>query len=220
MRLVRSWPQCSDHTHKEFSRFSYTLTKGLVLLSWDITVKILGHKRITTLQVYLLSSTSFLELFSLRQPWDCIHLSPDLTTTGSSCSSCDIQKVFFSLSNLWLKYSQPVLHLLVCCLVQLTTPCWLCPVTSLHLCITTVLISSRGKRQSTTDVPMILLYFSHDSLTEYSHFILTFLAVQDTALLLPSFLSPVTSRSFEYSWFTSFSLEFFIMNSFSSSLQM
>lgn len=94
-----------------------------------------------------------------------------------------------------------MLHLLVCCLVQLTSPCWLCPVT-LAVLLSSVHHHCPNLKQRKKSIhgrcagviPMILLYFPYDSLTEYSHFILTLLGAQDTALLFPSFLSPVTSR--------------------------
>lgn len=86
------------------------------------------HKWIATLPLLPLSSRLLLELFFLgrHRSWTC--LSPDLIATSSSCSSCDwlIQKVFFPLCHFQLKYYHPVLQLLECVLVLLTSPCWLC----------------------------------------------------------------------------------------------
>lgn len=101
----------------------------------------------------------------------------------------------------------------MCCLVQLISPCWLSPVALAVLPSSVHYHCPNPKQRKSTCrcagiTPMISLYFPYDSLTEYPYFILTLLGVQDTALLLSSFLSPVTSRFFECPWFTSFSPEF------------
>lgn len=91
-RLIKSLPQCSYQTHKElvdFHTLSCRAWKYLfVFLSW-ITVKILdnnnnNNKKLLHCRCIYLASNHSWNNFFLRQPRDCIWLSPDSATTDSS----------------------------------------------------------------------------------------------------------------------------------------
>lgn len=99
--------------------------------------------------------------------------------------------MFFCIHNLRLKYSQPAFNMLPC-----TTPYSMLSL-SFYLSHSPSSIHHHCSDQRkwwiygrcAEVIPMVLLYFPYDSLSECFDFILTLMGVQDTPLLLPIFFS-------------------------------